>query len=268
MMQTIITPPGNLLKINFHELWEYRELLYNFVKRDIKVRYKQTLLGFLWVVLQPLFMMVIFTLLFGGIIKLSSDGVPYHLFCLSAIIPWVLFSEGLTRSTSCMISNAGIITKVYFPRIILPIASVISPIVDFIIGFGILMAMVLYYGFIPTIMIIPFIILTLISSFTFGVWLSALNVKNRDFQYTLPFLLQIGLYISPIVYSASIIPEQFRFIYSLNPMVGIIEGFRWCIFGTAPPGPSIFLSIGVMILFLIGGLFYFKRMETYYADVV
>jgi len=267
---TIITPPIKLSMINLRELWEYRELLYNFIIRDVRIRYKQTLLGFLWVLLQPLCMMILFTILFGGFAKIQTGGIPYPIFCLSALLPWILFSEGLMRSITGMISNAGIITKVYFPRAILPMSSVLSPIVDFIIALVILIILMIYYGYIPTIMILLlpiFTLLTILTSFAIGLIMSAINVKYRDVQYTLPFLIQMGLYASPIVYPISMIPDQYQLIYGLNPMVGIIEGFRWILLG-APFSPFIFMTIGFIIIFIPIGLIYFKDMENYYADVV
>ena len=237
----------------------------------MKIRYKQTALGFLWAIIQPLFMMVIFTLFFGGFAKIPSDGVPYPLFSFAALLPWTLFAEGLTRSTTSMVSNAGIMTKVYFPRLIMPIAGILSPLVDFAIAFVILILMMAYYGFVPTIAIVLlllFILLAIMTSLAVGLWLSALNVKYRDFQYTIPFLLQLWLFASPVVYPSSMLPEQFQLLYALNPMAGVIEGFRWALLGTTPPDGMILISTGVVILLLIGGLFYFKRMEQYFADVV
>ena len=266
-----IRPPKKWVPVNFHELWEYRELLISFVSRDIKIRYKQTALGFLWAIIQPFFMMVVFTLFFGGFAKIPSDGVPYPLFSFAALIPWTLFSEGLTRSTMSMVSNAGIMTKVYFPRLIMPISGIISPLVDFFIAFIFLLIMMAYYGFIPTIAIVTlplFILLALATSLAIGLWLSSLNIIYRDFQHVLPFLIQIGLYASPIVYPSSIIPVQYRLLYGLNPMAGVIEGFRWALLGTNPPELMVLVSICVVIVLLIGGLFYFNRMEQYFADVV
>lgn len=267
----IIRPPKKWVPIDFHELWEYRELLYSFVARDVKIRYKQTALGFLWAIIQPLFMMVIFTLFFGGFAKIPSDGVPYPLFSFAALLPWTLFSEGLSRSTSSMVGNAGIMTKVYFPRLIMPISGILSPLVDFFIAFIILILMMAYYGFVPTIAIVLlplFILLALATSLAIGLWLSALNIKYRDFQYTLPFIIQLGLYASPIVYPSSMIPAQYRILYGLNPMAGVIEGFRWALLGAKPPEAMLLVSVGVVVVLLIGGLFYFKRMEQYFADVV
>jgi lipopolysaccharide transport system permease protein len=267
----IIRPPKKWVPIDIHELWNYRELLYSFTVRDIKIRYKQTALGFLWAIIQPLFMMVIFTLFFGGFAKIPSDGVPYPLFSFAALIPWTLFSEGLTRSTTSMVSNAGIMTKVYFPRLVMPISGILSPLVDFMIAFVILIIMMAYYGFIPTIAIVLlplFILLAIMTSLAVGLWLSALNVKYRDFQYTLPFIIQLWLYASPIVYPSSMIPAQYRMLYGLNPMAGVIEGFRWALLGAKPPEAMILVSVAVVVLLLVGGLFYFKRTEQYFADVV
>ena len=266
-----IRPPKKWVPINFTELWHYRELLYSFVKRDVKIRYKQTALGFLWAIIQPLFLMVVFTLFFGNLAKVPSEGIPYPLFSFAALIPWTLFAEGITRSTTSMVSNANIMTKVYFPRLIMPLSGILSPLVDFAIAFVILILMMAYYGFVPTIAIVllpAFILLALLSSLAVGLWLSALNVKYRDFQYTIPFLIQLWLFASPVVYPASMLPQSWQYVYALNPMVGVIEGFRWALLGTNPPESMILVSVGVVILLLVGGLFYFKRMEQYFADVV
>jgi lipopolysaccharide transport system permease protein len=266
-----IRPPKKWVPINFSEIWQYRELIYFFTWRDVKIRYKQTALGFLWAIIQPLFMMVVFTLFFGGLAKVPSDGIPYPLFSFAALIPWTLFAEGLTRSSASMVSNANIMTKVYFPRLVMPISGILSPLVDFAIAFVILILMMAYYGFVPTIAIILlpfFILLALMTSLSVGLWLSALNVKYRDFQYTIPFLIQFWLFASPVVYPSSLLPEQFQVLYGLNPMAGVIEGFRWALLGTSPPGAMILVSVGVVVLLLVGGLFYFKRMEQYFADVV
>jgi len=267
----VIRPPKKWVPINFSELWNYRELLYFFVWRDVKIRYKQTALGFAWAIIQPLFLMVVFTLFFGGLAKIPSEGIPYPLFSFAALIPWTLFAEGLTRSTTSMVSNANIMTKVYFPRLIMPISGILSPLVDFAIAFVILILMMVYFGFVPTIAIVilpAFILLAIMTSLAVGLWLSALNVKYRDFQYTIPFLIQLWLFASPVVYPSTLLPAQFRILYGLNPMAGVIEGFRWALLGTNPPEAMILVSVGVVILLLIGGLFYFKRMEQYFADVV
>jgi lipopolysaccharide transport system permease protein len=267
----IIRPPKKWAPVDLYELWTYRELLYSFTLRDIKIRYKQTALGFLWAIIQPLFMMVIFTIFFGGLAKIPSEGIPYPLFSFAALLPWTLFAEGLTRSTTSMVSNANIMTKVYFPRLLMPVAGILSPLVDFAIAFVILILMMAYFGFVPTIAIIflpAFILLALMTSLSVGLWLSALNVKYRDFQYTIPFLIQLWLFASPVVYPSSLLPEQFQLLYALNPMAGVIEGFRWALLGTAPPSGMILVSTIVVILLLTGGLYYFKRMEQYFADVV
>lgn len=267
----IIRPPRKWVPVNLHELWNYRELLTSFTLRDIKIRYKQTALGFLWAIIQPLFMMVIFTIIFGGFAKIPSDGIPYPLFTFAALLPWMLFSEGLARSTLSMVANASIITKVYFPRLIMPISGILSPLVDFAVSVSILILMMAYYGFVPTINVVflpLFILLALATSLGIGLWLSALNVKYRDFQYTVPFIIQLWMYASPVVYSASMIPESIRPLYGLNPMAGVIEGFRWALLGTEVPGSMIFVSVGVVIVLLVSGMFYFRKMEQYYADII
>lgn len=266
-----IRPMDGWVPVDLKELWDYRELLQTFVIRDIKVRYKQTALGATWAVIQPLFMMVVFTLFFGRLAKIPSEGIPYPIFSYAALLPWTLFAEGLSRSTGSMISNAGIMTKVYFPRLILPLSSAISPLVDFAIAFVILLGMMLYFGFYPTVNIIwlpAFILLALATSLGVGLWLSALNVQYRDFQYTVPFLIQLWLFASPVVYPSTLLPEPYRIIYGLNPMAGVIEGFRWALLGTSPPSSLMAVSIGVAIAILISGAFYFRRMEKTFADVV
>ena len=267
----IIRPPRKWVPVDFHELWNYRELLTSFTMRDIRIRYKQTALGFAWAIIQPLFMMIIFTVIFGGFAKIPSDGVPYPLFSFAALLPWMLFSEGLTRSTMSMVANSNIMTKVYFPRLIMPISGILSPLVDFVVSLAILVVMMAYYGFVPTwnVIFLPFfVLLALATSLGVGLWLSALNVKYRDFQYTVPFLIQIWMYASPVVYPASMIPESIRYLYGLNPMVGVIEGFRWALLGTDIPGSIILVSVVVVMVLLVSGMFYFRWMEQYYADIV
>jgi lipopolysaccharide transport system permease protein len=266
-----IRPMNGWVPIDLKEIWEYRELLQTFVIRDIKVRYKQTALGAAWAVIQPLFMMVVFTLFFGKLAKIPSEGIPYPIFSYAALLPWTLFAEGLSRSTGSMISNAGIMTKVYFPRLILPISGVVSPLVDFAIAFVILLGMMLYFGFYPTVNILwlpAFILLALATSLGVGLWLSALNVQYRDFQYTVPFLIQLWLFASPVVYPSTLLPEPYRMIYGLNPMAGVIEGFRWALLGASPPSSLIVVSVVVATAILISGAFYFRRMEKTFADVV
>jgi lipopolysaccharide transport system permease protein len=267
----VIRPMNGWVPVDLRELWDYRELLYSFINRDIKVRYKQTALGATWAVIQPLFMMIVFSLAFGRLAKIPSEGLPYPLFSYAALLPWTLFAEGLTRSTNSMITNSGIITKVYFPRLIMPISGVLSPLVDFTIAFVILLGMMLYYGFVPTINILllpAFILLAIATSLGVGLWLSALNVQYRDFQYTVPFIIQLWLFASPVVYPSSLLPESYRLIYGLNPMAGVIEGFRWALLGTDPPSSIIAVSVVMVIALLISGAFYFKRVEKTFADVV
>ena len=267
----IIRPPRKWVPVDLHELWAYRELVTSFTLRDIKLRYKQTGLGIAWAVLQPLLTMVIFTVFFGGLAKIPSDGVPYPLFVLAALLPWTLFAEGLTRSTTSMVTNSNIMTKVYFPRLIMPLSSIISPLVDFAVSFIILLAMMVYYGYAPTLNIIflpLFLLLALATSLGVGLWLSALNVKFRDFQYTVPFMIQIGMFASPVVYASSLVPASLRVWYGLNPMAGVIEGFRWALLGTGAPSAMVLVSVGMVIVLLVSGMFYFRRMEQYYADIV
>lgn len=267
----IIRPLDGWMPIDLKELWEYRELVYTFAMRDIKVRYKQTALGAAWAVIQPFMMMVVFTIFFGNLAKIPSEGIPYPLFSYAALLPWTLFSEGITRSTNSMITNANIMTKVYFPRLVMPISGILSPLIDFMIAFIILIAMMLYYGFVPTINIVwlpVFILLALMTSLGVGLWLSAFNVQYRDFQYTLPFLIQLWLFASPVVYPSTLLPDSYRWIYGLNPMAGVIEGFRWTLLGTNPPSTMIAFSFVIVMVVLISGAYYFKRMEKTFADVV
>ena len=266
-----IRPPKKWVPVDLHELWAYRELVTSFTLRDIKLRYKQTGLGIAWAVLQPLLTMLIFTIFFGGLAKIPSDGVPYPLFVLAALLPWTLFAEGLTRSTTSMVLNANIMTKVYFPRMVMPLSSIISPLVDFAVSFIILIIMMIYYGFTPTLNIVflpLFLLLALATSLGVGLWLSALNVKYRDFQYTVPFLIQIWMFASPVVYASSLVPASLRVWYGLNPMAGVIEGFRWALLGSGAPSAMILVSVGMVIVLLVSGMFYFRRMEQFYADIV
>jgi lipopolysaccharide transport system permease protein len=267
----IIRPPKRWTSSNLREIWNYRELLFTFIWRDVKIRYKQTALGFLWVIIQPLFMMVIFTIFFGGLAKIPSEDIPYPLFVFSAILPWTLFAEGITRSTMSMVNNAAIMTKVYFPRLIMPLSGVISPLVDFLVALSILAIMMAYYGFVPTLNIIflpLFVIFALLTALGVGLWFSALNVRYRDFQYTIPFVIQLWLFASPVVYPSTLLPDSLRFLYGLNPMVGVIEGFRWALLDTSLPSGMTFLSMSVTVILVITGMLYFRRMEQYYADIV
>ena len=268
----LITPPSRWIPLELSELWQYRELLYFLVWRDIKVRYKQTALGAAWAVMQPLFMMVVFSLFFGRLAKVPSDGIPYPVFTFCALIPWQLFANALTESSNSLIGNQNLITKVYFARLVIPIAAVLSGLLDFLIAFTILLGMMLYYGIVPgwPIVALPaFILLAILTALAVGLWLSALNVQFRDVRYTMNFLVQFWLFATPVAYPSSIVPEQWRALYGINPMVGIVEGFRWALLGKSqPPGAMLWVSVLVVSALLVGGLYYFRRMEQEFADIV
>lgn len=254
------------------EIWAYRELLYFLVWRDIKVRYKQTVLGASWVILQPFLTMVVFTLFFGKLAGVPSDGLPYPIFAFSGLVPWTLFAYSLTESSGSLVSNQNLITKVYFPRLIIPLASVLAGLVDFAISFSVLLLLMLYYGIVPNIFVLTvpvFVLLAVLAALSVGIWLSALNVEFRDVRYTIPFLTQLWMFVSPLAYASSLIPERWRLVYGLNPMAGVIEGFRWALLGRTP-APSFLLaaSVPVVLLLLVGGVYYFRRMERSFADVV
>jgi lipopolysaccharide transport system permease protein len=267
-----IEPMNGWVSIKFRELLEYRELLYFLVWRDLKVRYRQTALGAAWAILQPLLTMVVFTIFFGRLAGVPSDGLPYPIFAYTALLPWQLFAHALTESGNSLVSNQHLITKIYFPRLIIPISSVLSGLVDFAIAFVVLVGLMIYYGTTPTaaILTLPLLLLfTLLAALSVGLWLSALNVRYRDIRYTLPFLTQIWLFATPIAYSSSLLPNPWRDLYGLNPMAGVVEAFRWALLGkTGGIGPLCFLSAAVVILLLVGGLFYFQRMEKIFADIV
>src|SRR6266480_3357461 len=241
-----IAPSKGWVSLKLHELWEYRELLYFLIWRDIKVRYKQTALGATWAIIQPFFTMVVFSLFFGRLAKVPSDGIPYPLFSFAALVPWTFFANGLTQSSNSLVGSANLITKVYFPRLTIPIASVLSGIVDFVLAFIVLVGMMLYYRMMPTLNVLwlpLFLLLALVASLGVGLWLSALNVKYRDVRYVVPFITQFWLFVTPIAYPSSLLPEPWRTIYGLNPMVGVVEGFRWALLGTnTAPGPMIAFS--------------------------
>jgi len=267
-----ISPPSRWTSLEFRELWEYRELLYFLIWRDVKVRYKQTALGAAWAVIQPFFMMVVFSLFFGRLAKVSSDGIPYPVFTFCALLPWQLFANALTESSNSLVGNQNLITKVYFPRLVVPISAVLGGLVDFVIAFVILLGMMLYYGIVPgwAIVTLPgFILLAVMTALGVGLWLSALNVQYRDVRYTIGFLVQLWLFLTPVAYPSSIVPEKWRPLYGLNPMAGVVEGFRWALLGKSqPPGAMLWVSVAVVILILFGGLYYFRRMEQQFADIV
>ncbi|MBA3766191.1 MAG: ABC transporter permease [Acidobacteria bacterium] len=272
-LQTLtIDPPSGWASIGFRELWEYRELLYFLVWRDIKVRYKQTVLGAAWAIIQPFFMMLVFSLFFGRLAKVPSDGIPYPVFVFCALLPWQLFAHSLTESSNSLVANERLITKVYFPRLIVPISAVLGGVVDFAIAFILLLGMMAYYHIIPgrAVFALPlFLLLAVMTALGVGLWLSALNVQYRDVRYTLNFLTQFWLFATPVAYPSSIVPEKWRALYGLNPMVGVVEGFRWALLGkTQSPGAMLAVSVVVVVLMLIGGLYYFRRMEETFADIV
>jgi lipopolysaccharide transport system permease protein len=266
-----IEPSRGWVALRVKELWEYRELLYFLVWRDIKVRYKQTALGAAWAVLQPVLTMLVFTVFFGRLAKVPSDGIPYPVFVYAALLPWQLFAFALTESANSLVGNQNLIKKVYFPRLVVPLASVLAGLVDFGIAFLVLLALMLYYGIVPSfaILVLPlFLLLAVATALSVGLWLSALNVQFRDVRYTIPFLTQFWMFATPVAYPSSLVPERWRPWYGLNPMAGVVEGFRWALLGKSKsPGPLLWVSGLVVVLLLIGGLAYFRRMESTFADV-
>jgi lipopolysaccharide transport system permease protein len=269
---TFIKPSRGWVLLRVKDVWAYRELLYFLVWRDLKVRYKQTVLGVLWAVIQPFFLMVVFSLFFGKLARMPSEGIPYPIFAYAALLPWSYFAQSLTSCSNSLIGSSHLITKVYFPRLIIPISSVISGIVDFAISFSILLAMMFYYKIFPNLMILllPFLILmAMATALGAGLWLTALNVKYRDIRYTTSFLTQFWFFATPVVYPSSLIPERWRLLYGLNPMVGVIEGFRVALLGKGQiVGPMFMVSVIVILFLLITGMFYFRRMEKMFADVI
>jgi len=268
----VIRPSSGWISLKLKEVWNYRELLYFLVWRDIKVRYKQTALGAAWAIIQPFFSMVIFSLFFGKLAKMPSDGIPYPIFAYTALVPWTFFANGLSQSSNSLVDSANLIRKVYFPRLTIPIANVLSGLVDFGLAFIVLIGLMLYYGVVPSARIIwlpVFLLLALVTALAVGLWLSVLNVEYRDVRYTLPFLTQFWMFATPIVYPSSLLKEPWRTVYGLNPMVGVVEGFRWALLGTKnSPGPMIAVSAVASLALLVGGAFYFRRMEKTFADVV
>jgi lipopolysaccharide transport system permease protein len=253
-------------------LWEYRELLYFFAWRDIKVRYKQTVMGALWAIIQPFFTMVIFSLFFGRLAKVPSDGLPYPIFSYAALVPWTFFANALSQASNSLVLSANMIKKIYFPRLALPIATVLAGVIDFVLAFVVLLGMMLYYSLVPTINILwlpLFLLLALVTSLGVSLWLSAMNVQFRDVRYTVPFLVQAWLFVTPIAYPSSLLSEPWRTLYGLNPMAGVVEGFRWALLGTdTAPGPMTAVSAVVAVTLLVSGAFYFRRMEQSFADVL
>ena len=257
---------------NSASLWEYRELLFFFAWRDIKVRYKQTVMGALWAIIQPFFTMVIFSLFFGRLAKVPSDGLPYPIFSYAALVPWTFFANALTQASNSLVLSANMVKKIYFPRLALPIATVLAGVVDFVLAFIVLLGMMLFYGLVPTLNILwlpLFLLLALVTSLGVSLWLSAMNVQFRDVHYTIPFLTQAWLFVTPIAYPSSLLSEPWRTLYGLNPMAGVVEGFRWALLGTdTAPGPMTLVSAVVALTLFVSGAFYFRRMEQSFADVL
>jgi len=268
----MIQPRKNLLHIDLGVIWEYRELLYFLVWREVKVRYKQTMLGSAWAILQPLFTMVLFTAIFGNFARIPSDGLPYPLFAYTALLPWTYFSQAISRSGTSLVDNANMISKVYFPRLIVPLAAVATPLVDFFLAFLVLLGMMVWFGVAPgwNALALPlFLLLACITALAVSLWLSTLNVRYRDVRHTIPFLMQLWMYASPIAYPVSLIPDKWRMLYSLNPMMGVIEGFRWALLGKQSPDFRVMaVSTAIILALLLGGLVYFRRMEHTFADVI
>jgi lipopolysaccharide transport system permease protein len=267
-----ITPPTRWWILPFGELWDFRELVYFFVWRDIKIRYKQTAIGAAWAVLQPLLTMLIFSLFFGKLAHIPSEGLPYPIFYYSALLPWMYFAASLQNATNTIVENQRVITKVYFPRLALPLASVLSGLVDFGVSFLMFVVLMIYYRIHPTTAILwfpAFILLAVLTALGVGLWLSALNALYRDVRYVLPFLVQFWMFASPVAYPATLVPQKWRWLYGLNPMAGVIEGVRWSLTGrTSPPGRLIFVSTAAVLVLLASGLAYFQKVETTVADVV
>lgn len=268
----IIRPTRGWTSVNLREIWAYRELVYFLVWRDFKVRYKQTILGIGWTVIQPLFMTLLFTVIFGQFAGISSGGAPYAAFAYVGLLPWNLFSRGLSQGSTSLVANERLVTKVYFPRTILPSSAVISGFIDFFVGFVILVGLLAYYGIVPTLAIVTLPLFTLVAvmaAMGIAFWLSAIDARYRDVRYTLPFLTQLWFFATPIVYPLSLVPGSIRWLYALNPMVGVVEGFRWALLGQSwSLDPASLVSLAVVVVVFVGGLFYFRRTERVFADMV
>jgi lipopolysaccharide transport system permease protein len=267
-----VQPSSGWVPLKLAELWEYRELLYFLTWRDIKVRYKQTALGATWAIIQPFFTMVVFSLFFGRLAKVPSDGIPYPVFSFAALVPWTFFANGLSQSSNSLVGNSNLIKKVYFPRLAVPISTVLSEIIDFALAFAVLLIIMLHYHIVPGVNVIwlpIFLLLALVTSLGVGLWFSAMNVQFRDVRYVVPFLTQFWLFATPVAYPSSMLSEPWRTLYGLNPMAGVIEGFRWALLGTnTRPGEIIAVSSAASLVILVSGAFYFRRMEKTFADVV
>jgi lipopolysaccharide transport system permease protein len=272
--EILVIEPGRIEKNYWSDLWRFRELFLVLAWRDVSVRYKQTIIGFAWALLRPFLTMMVFTVVFGRMAKLPSDGrAPYALMVFAAMLPWSLFSNALSESSNSLIGSTNLIGKVYFPRMIIPAATIVTTFIDFLISFMILIGMMVYYQFAPGwhMLLLPgFVMLALLASLGPGLWITALNVKYRDFRYIIPFVVQFGLYVSPVGFSSNIVPEQWRLFYSINPLVGVIDGFRWCILGGNSPiyMPGFLLSLGIIAFFLYFGVTRFRKMEKKFADLI
>jgi lipopolysaccharide transport system permease protein len=269
---TAIRPNRSVFSLRLKDVWEYRELIYFLVWRDVKVRYKQTAIGAAWVVLQPLVMMIIFSTVFGVLIKVPSEGLPYPVFFYTALVPWSYFADATTRGGASLVASKDLISKVYFPRLAVPIASVISPVIDFIFSFFVLLGLLTWFNIKPTwaIMTLPLLfVFSATTALAVSLWFSALNVRYRDVGYTIPVLIQLWMFASPIIYPISIIPPKWQPLYSINPMVSVISGFRWALLGKESPDfVMLGISIAVVLVLLTGGVIYFRRMERTFADVI
>jgi lipopolysaccharide transport system permease protein len=268
----IVIEPATTFSLRLRELWDYRELLYFLFWRDMKVRYKQTLLGGAWAIMQPVVSVMVFTVFFGRLVKVSSDGIPYPLFALTGLLPWQLFAFSLNAASSSLVNNAHLLTKVYFPRLVIPVSSVLVGLVDFAVSAATLLILMIYYQVLPTarIFALPLLVVfAVLAALGIGIFLSALNVKYRDVRHTLPFLTQMWMFATPIVYPSSLVPDRWRPLYGLNPMAGVVEGFRWALFGTKLSSESLIgISVVSVIAMLVGGLFYFRTTERQFADLV
>jgi lipopolysaccharide transport system permease protein len=267
-----ISPPSGWPKLDLIEVWQHVQIIYILALRDIKVRYKQSLAGIGWAIIQPLLTMIVFTAVFAGVVRVSTNGSPYPLFSLAALVPWSYFVHAITRSTTCLVLDKNLVTRVYFPRLVLPISAVIGGLVDFVIAFALLLILLLVYGAVPTaaIFLLPlFLVFAMLTALALGLWLSAINVQYRDVRNALPFFTQLLMFISPVAYPASVIPEKWQMVYALNPMATVISGFRWALLeGQPAPGLYSLISVAVVLVALVGGLYFFRWQEDRFADVI
>jgi lipopolysaccharide transport system permease protein len=270
--QTIIRPSKGLFDLEIGLVWRYRELLHTLMMRDIQVLYKQAALGAAWAIIQPVFAVVVFTIVFGNFARMPSDGIPYPIFAFAAVLPWTYFAEATRRASTGLVDDADLVRKVYFPRLIIPMAKTAAPLLDFAIAFCVLLIMMAFYGVMPSVKllaIIPLILVAAALALAIGLWLGPINVRFRDVKHTVPFMLQIGMYASPIVYPLSQVPAEWKALYSLNPMVGVIEGFRWAVFDRGSPDfAALGIGLAVIVALLVGGMIWFKNQERSFADVI